>query len=202
MTKFESNLDRAKRLTDEERIYETALLACPPQADGAVLESDLLRCVEEELTRCEARDALMPPELWQRWIAHIKGRFPERPPRDVRGAAINEFNTQHMDEDDRGEHWLWPMLGEPMPKGLARQLETYLRARFPAFNAGMAGTQAEAVAAFRRDKFCFTSIGRKLKAYIDDCADRRLAYPWQPPSGAGRRQRCARIAALNCGLCD
>jgi hypothetical protein len=187
MTTFESNLDRAKRLTEEERIYETALLACPRQADGAVLESDLLRYVEEELTRCEARDALMPPELWPRWIAHIKGRFPERPPRDVLGAAINEFNTQHMDEDDRGEHWLWLMLGAPMPKGLARQLEIYLRARFPAFNAGMAGTHAELRwwlwLLFDEDKFYFTSIGRKLKAYIDDCADRRLAYPWQPPSG-------------------
>jgi hypothetical protein len=76
------------------------------------------------------------------------------------------------------------MLGEPMPKGLARQLEIYLRARFPGFSAWMAGTQAELRwwlwLLFDEDKLYFTSIGLKLKVYIDDCADRRLAYPWQP----------------------
>jgi hypothetical protein len=39
---FESNLDRANRLTEEKRILEAALLACPRGPEGVMRESDQL----------------------------------------------------------------------------------------------------------------------------------------------------------------
>jgi hypothetical protein len=91
-----------------------------------------------------------------------------------------------MDEDDRADIWAWQLLAQRMPKSLARQLEIYLRAQIPAFNAAMAGTQRELrwwlwplTSGGDSDWSSLGSLGRRLDDYLMGLASRDAAFPFQ-----------------------